>query len=269
MFAALTLLLLLTAVPAVSPEQMESRLAADPASLPATAAALGRALEGASRSKAADYLATLARARCRRLAHQGSWTPSDLQALLTIQLADPERFVNEPAFRSRVLEILPHTLDSSSPARLRDDLLFELNQVRGIDFAASEAIEAGWGAVPRRALERRIDFPEIHRRPSPLLRRGRKPARRLGLFPAVVLLRPGRGGGLPRRGPASRAGPDVDRPDGSPAAPRIGREDRSEAPASGDLRPCVLAVAARSIQFRAGSVGCRPDPGPPQPPARP
>jgi hypothetical protein len=159
MFAALTLLLL-TALPAVSPEQMEVRLAADPALLPATAAALGRALEGASRSKAADYLATLARARCRRLARQGSWTPTDLQELLTIQLADPERFVNEPAFRSRVLEILPHTLDASSPARLRDDLLFELNQVRGIDFAASEAIEAGWGAVPRRALERRIDFPK-------------------------------------------------------------------------------------------------------------
>lgn len=159
MFPALALLLL-TALPAVSPEQMEVRLAADVASLPATAASLGRALEGASRSQAADYLAALARARCRRLARQGSWTPADLQALLTIQLADPERFVSEPAFRARVLEILPHALDPSAPPRLRDDLLFELDQVRGIDFAASERIEAGWGAVPRRALERRIDFPK-------------------------------------------------------------------------------------------------------------
>jgi hypothetical protein len=120
---------------------------------------LGRALEGPSRSKAADYLATLARARCRRLARQGAWTPEDLQALLTIQLADPVRFAGEPAFRARVLEVLPHALDPSAPPRLRDDLLFELDQVRGIDFAASEAVEAGWGAVPRRALERRADFP--------------------------------------------------------------------------------------------------------------
>jgi hypothetical protein len=156
---ALTLLLL-AALPAVSPEQLEVRLSVDVASLPAAAAELGRSLEGSSRSKAADYLAALARARCRRLVRQGSWTPADLQALLTIQLADPERFASEPAFRARVLEILPHMLDSSAPARLRDDLLFELDQVRGIDFAASEAIEAGWGAVPRRALERRIDFPK-------------------------------------------------------------------------------------------------------------
>src|SRR5215218_3571568 len=160
MFPALTLLLLLTAVPSVSPEELEVRLAKDVASLPATTAALGRALEGSSRSKAADYLAALARARCRRLARQGNWTPADLQALLTIQLADPERFVSQSAFRASVVEILPHALDPSAPARLRDDLLFELDQVRGIDFAASEAIEAGWDAVPRRALERRIDFPK-------------------------------------------------------------------------------------------------------------
>jgi hypothetical protein len=148
------------AIPSISPEELEVRLAKDVASLPATTAALGRALEGSSRSKAADYLAALARARCRRLARQGNWTPADLQALLTIQLADPERFVSESAFRARVVEILPHALDPSAPARLRDDLLFELDQVRGMDFAASEAIEAGWDAVPRRALERRIDFPK-------------------------------------------------------------------------------------------------------------
>lgn len=156
----LATLLLLAALPTVSPEQMEVRLAADMASLPAATAELGRALEGPSRSKAADYLAALARARCRRLARQGSWAPEDLQALLTIQLADPQRFVSEPAFRSRVLDVLPHALDPATPPRLRDDLLFELDQVRGIDFAASEAIEAGWGAVPRRALERRVDFPK-------------------------------------------------------------------------------------------------------------
>jgi hypothetical protein len=152
---------LLSAAPAVvPPEELEARLAADVSSLPGTLAGLGRMLDGDSRHEVGDYLAALSRARCRRLTRQGSWTPADVQALLTIQLVHPERFVGDPAFRAQVLEILPRSLDPSTPPRLRDDLLFELNQVRGIDFAASETIEAGWGAVPRRALDRRVDFPQ-------------------------------------------------------------------------------------------------------------
>lgn len=99
-----------------------------------------------------------ARERSRELASRGTWTPADLQQLLALQLVDPERFVSDAAFRAQVLEALPRSLDSSAPAKLRDELLFELNQVRGIDFAASEAIETGWGAAPRRALERKVPF---------------------------------------------------------------------------------------------------------------
>lgn len=150
------------AAPSVPPEELEARLAADVASLPSTLAGLGRALaaaDGERRRELESYLASLAQARGRRLARQGSWTPLDLQALLTIQLVDPERFVSDADFRSRVLAVLPKSLDPSAPPRLRDELLFELNQVRGIDFAASEAVEAGWKAAPRRALERRVPFP--------------------------------------------------------------------------------------------------------------
>lgn len=148
--------------PSVPPQELEARLAGDVGSLPSTLAGLGRALmeaEGERRRDLETYLASLAHARSRRLARQGSWTTPDLQALLTLQLVDPERFVSDEGFRSRVLAILPRSLDPSAPPRLRDDLLFELNQVRGIDFAASEAIEAGWKAAPRRALERRVPFP--------------------------------------------------------------------------------------------------------------
>jgi len=106
-----------------------------------------------------DDLAAKPRELSRQLARQGTWTPAELQSLLTLQLVDPERFVSDATFRARVLEALPRSLDPSAPPRLRDELLFELNQVRGIDFAASEAIETGWGAVPRRALERRVPFP--------------------------------------------------------------------------------------------------------------
>ncbi|HEX6862801.1 MAG TPA: hypothetical protein VF414_08300 [Thermoanaerobaculia bacterium] len=107
---------------------------------------------------AAPDLAAPARERSRELARQGAWTPADVQALLALQLVDPERFVSDGAFRAKVLEALPRSLDPSVPPRLRDELLFELNQVRGIDFAASEAIERGWGAAPRSALERKIPF---------------------------------------------------------------------------------------------------------------
>jgi hypothetical protein len=106
-----------------------------------------------------DDLAARSRESSRQLARQGTWTLADVQALVTKQLVDPERFVSDEAFRARVLEALPRSLDPSAPPRLRDDLLFELNQVRGIDFAASEAIETGWGAAPRRALERKVPFP--------------------------------------------------------------------------------------------------------------
>jgi hypothetical protein len=103
-------------------------------------------------------LAAQARERSRQLAKQGTWTPADLQSLIALQLGDPERFVSDSAFRSRMLEALPRSLDPSAPPRLRDELLFELNQVRGIDFAASEAIESGWGAAQRRALDRKVPF---------------------------------------------------------------------------------------------------------------
>lgn len=150
------------AAPSVPPQELEARLAADVSSLPSTLAGLGRALaeaDGERRRELEGYLVSLSQARSRRLARQGSWTPLDLQALLTLQLVDPERFVSDEAFRGRVLTVLPRSLDPAAPPRLRDDLLFELNQVRGIDFAASEAIEAGWKAAPRRALERRVPFP--------------------------------------------------------------------------------------------------------------
>jgi len=104
-------------------------------------------------------LAAPARERSREISRQGTWTPAELQSLLDLQLVDPERFVSDAAFRAQVLEALPRSLDPSAPPRLREELLFELNQVRGIDFAASEAIETGWGAVPRRALERKVPFP--------------------------------------------------------------------------------------------------------------
>lgn len=99
-----------------------------------------------------------AREQGRALARRGSWSPGEVEALVGLQLVDPERFVADEAFRRRIVALLPGALDPGAPAGLRDALLRELNQVRGFDFAASEAVERAWGAIPRRASERRVAF---------------------------------------------------------------------------------------------------------------
>jgi hypothetical protein len=133
-------------------------------------AALGLALLGfaglaapaSPPSESEDYLRRV-REEARALASRKSWTPEEVQRLAALQLVDPERFVSNAAFRSRILSLLPQALDPAVPPALRDVLLDELNQVRGIDFAASEAIESAWGAVPRRSAGRKLEAPRSPR----------------------------------------------------------------------------------------------------------
>jgi hypothetical protein len=144
-----------------TPAQLAARLAREPGSLRAVLVPLGQALAGDDPDlsrRTGDYLAACARERGRALARSGSWSHDDVLALLTLQLVDPERFAADEGFRKRVLAFLPRGLDAAAPAGLRDALLLELNQVRGFDFEASEAVERAWGAVPRRAAERRAEL---------------------------------------------------------------------------------------------------------------
>lgn len=109
--------------------------------------------------QAEDDLLACTRERSRRLAAKGAWSPAEVEAVAALLLVEPERFVDSPDFRRRILEILPSTLETSAPDRLRDDLLTVLNQVRGFDFAASDLLEAAWGRTPRRAAERALPLP--------------------------------------------------------------------------------------------------------------
>lgn len=143
------------------PAALAERLGRDPALLSSVLPPLGQALTAADpalASAAADYLAACARERGRTLARRGSWSHDDVLGLLTLQLVDPERFVEDATFRGRILALLPRTLDPAVPGTLRDELLVELNQVRGVDFAASEAVESAWGVAPRRSAERRAAY---------------------------------------------------------------------------------------------------------------
>ena len=143
------------------PADLAARLEREPALVPQALGALGQALDSGdtqSRHDVGEYLVALSRERAKALAGRAAWSPADVRALVTLDLVIPGRFVADAAFRARVLALLPRDLDPAAPPRLRDDLLLELNQVPGIDFAASEAVESAWGAVPRKSAERRVAY---------------------------------------------------------------------------------------------------------------
>ena len=117
------------------------------------AAALARG-DAASREQARVGIASAIAAEAAALQAGGGWNAEDVQRLAATLLVDPLRFVDDVGFRQRVLELLPAVLPPAVPPALRDEILGELNQVRGFDFAAAEAVEVGWGAVPRASRER-------------------------------------------------------------------------------------------------------------------
>jgi len=146
----------------VTAEQLEAVLVEDLKLAPTILRSLGLALTASDpmlTAAARAYLPEIARSHGRRLAARGGpWSAADIDLLLTLQLVDPLRFVEEPAFRHEVSPLLAQDLDPAVPADLRTELLVELNRVHGVDFALSDEVESAWRAVPRRAVERRIDF---------------------------------------------------------------------------------------------------------------
>jgi hypothetical protein len=129
-----------------------------PAAAPADLAAALAGSDAAVAARAEGEVVARFRARLRELAGRGAWRPEEVRSLLALALVDPERFVADAALRARVLALLPRVLAPGTPPALRDDLLFELNQVREVDFAAADAVAAAWGAVPRQALARRVGY---------------------------------------------------------------------------------------------------------------
>ena len=115
---------------------------------PAPAAPVGR------EPSAAALAERVAAARARSRALPPTASEAELDALLTLQLGDPARFAADPAFRARVLELLPRALAPSAAPEVRARLLAKLNRIPGFDFAASERVETAWGAAPRASAAR-------------------------------------------------------------------------------------------------------------------
>jgi hypothetical protein len=57
-----------------------------------------------------------------------------------------------------MLRYLPRAFDPGASRELRDQLLYSINNMPGVDYAASEAIELGWGAIARDSLARETPY---------------------------------------------------------------------------------------------------------------
>ena len=103
----------------------------------------------------------------------GSWTPLDLQALLTIQLVDPERFVSDGRFARGCWPVLPRSLDPSCAAapprrsapRAQPGPRDRLRRLRG------DRVRLGGRAAPGAGAARRLPVAPG----APLRRRRREP----------------------------------------------------------------------------------------------
>lgn len=143
----------------VDPAAAESALVEQPELIPPLLRTLGSALmaeESETRRALDAWVSALARHHAMRAARQ---PPGDtLRTLVAMLVIDPWRYQQDAAFRLRIGELLPKTLDTSVPVRIREGSLRELNAAIGIDFDTAEALAAAWGLVRRSSIQRRLRF---------------------------------------------------------------------------------------------------------------
>jgi hypothetical protein len=140
----------------VPPEQLEKWLAETSAE---SALVLDLLSERLASKAVSNYVVALARSRSNRLGDRGGpWSEAELESIATLQFVDPQRFLADERFRATVIGLLPRAIGERAPRALRDQLLFAINNVPGIDFEASEAIEWGWHAIERPSGPREIAY---------------------------------------------------------------------------------------------------------------
>jgi hypothetical protein len=146
----------------IPPEQLASYLAAigpkrDSTPLTALAGVIAAA-EQASAESLVAYASRAARSRGDALAHHAPWSDADLSAFLRLAVVSPDRFVEDPVFRGRIVSRLPDVLDRRAPVLLREETLTALDNLPGFDFATSERLAVAWDLAPRSSLGRQVDF---------------------------------------------------------------------------------------------------------------
>ena len=188
---------------ATPPAALAERLEREPALVPQALGALGQALGAADRTlshEAGEYLIQCSRGRSGALARRGTWSPADVQALLTLDLVTPGRFVADAGFRS-----------AFSPCCLAIWIL-PVRRACGTTFSSrSIRLKGSTSRRPRRSKApgapchgRARRGGAVRGRPA-VRRRGGEALERVGLLAAVRLLRHCGGGVLPLRGPPGGA----------------------------------------------------------------
>lgn len=139
--------------------ELEAVLVASPELVPAVLRNLGSALmtsDAALRKSLGDYLVSVTRAHAERVAP--SFGRDDLRLLVSLQLVDPLRYVQDAAFRARVDGLLPRTLAPSLPRAMREASLAELSSVLGIEYTTHETLARAWELVPRASGPRKVAY---------------------------------------------------------------------------------------------------------------
>src|SRR5688500_16979722 len=87
----------------IAPRDLERALFDAPEIAGETLEIVAGGLSSPSADALQAYVAESARARTARLSALGAWSDEQGEALLRLQLVDPERFVEDAAFRARIL----------------------------------------------------------------------------------------------------------------------------------------------------------------------
>ncbi len=107
-------------------------------------------------STVGEYLAATVRAMAHQLDARATWTEADLDRLLTVQLVNPGRFIDDLAFRYQVVALLRQANDAAITPRLRHAMLEGLNRIGGVDFEIAETVAAAWGLIERSSTSRYV-----------------------------------------------------------------------------------------------------------------
>lgn len=101
-----------------------------------------------------EYLIETARRMAGILDERSSWTRDELDNLLTVELVDPGRFVEEPAFRYMVAALMRRENDALISDSLRLAMIEGVNQIVGVDYDIGEEIASAWGIIARASASR-------------------------------------------------------------------------------------------------------------------
>ncbi len=144
----------------LSPGELDQLLRDNPQLKRGVMGALGAALAGADPSlvrRLGQYVSAMNAAACFRLQKSDApWTTDDLGELAALMLVDAPRFARDPAFRNRVLEIMPEMLPPGISFKLRDRVLIEINKLPGVTFDLAEQIEWQWCSIQRPSRDREV-----------------------------------------------------------------------------------------------------------------